>query len=255
MTRVTFLSPHADDIAWSIGALALAVAEHVPAADLVTVFSVSNYTPTIGSLELEAATAVRAAEDQEFCRQVGLTYRCLGLAEGLVRGYPDLESLFQWWDGRDDATFPEVLDKVRNAVPDELGRFVFTPIGLGRHIEHLICQGVATTIFTDAHLLFYEDLPYASTMALPAIEEKIQERLGKGLRPLVVGIPALERKEALVRIYTSQLVEIAWQRIRQHALRIGGAERVWGTPRAIGALGDLLHPLDAAGSSEGDTPV
>lgn len=245
MKSIAFLSPHSDDISWSVGCLAADLSRQAAVAELVTVFSVSNYTPTITTNTIEHGTAIRAAEDHEFCKTIGLRYSALGFAEGLVRGYPSVESLFRFDKGSADSIYPEVRDLLRHYSMANPADLVFSPVGLGHHIEHLLCREAALQIWTSERLVFYEDLPYAAWWSEEAIRRELARCVEPSMELALIHNCCLARKKTLAAIYASQFRDEAWQPISNHARRfVAGqtAERLWGTKQALYRLAEALAP-------------
>jgi len=241
VTSILFLSPHPDDIAWSIGCLVDKIA-HLSDSRMITLFSVCNYTPTIGRYTTDQATKIRITEDKQFCLTVGIRHATLDFAEGLVRGYPDIDSLFRFDKGSADPIYVDVRDRLRRYMETEIADLVFSPIALGHHIEHLICRDVAMDLCPVSKLLFYEDLPYAGFLSEAFIHEEITKHLGKDMQPFRTQ-GCYVKKLTLSAIYFSQFRAEVWQPIWHHANRLGNVklvEQIWGAEQPLKQLMRLL---------------
>ena len=63
--------------------------------------------------------------------------------------------------GPDDRSHVEELFLVLRRLCQAVGRvLVVAPLGIGFHVDHLICAQVALRLVPMMHLLFYEDVPY-----------------------------------------------------------------------------------------------
>jgi hypothetical protein len=159
-----YLSPHHDDVAFSLGALVAGA----PGGLLVNLFTRSGYVegtpvdqrPDVAAVE--RVTALRRAEDLAFAAQYRLDRLDLGLDEPPVRGRSpwDLEGLA---DDIEQLRVP--LTALLERVAD--GTQIFCPAGIGGHVNHLAVRAVVIGMLAElarrAEVLFYEDLPYAAS--------------------------------------------------------------------------------------------
>ncbi len=232
--RPLLLSPHCDDIAYSLAGQILAgdllvSAETGAPPHLLTLFSQSTFAPYApGSVDRRRITALRLAEDGAFCQALGLTHDWLPLAEAPLRGYPDVDSLFV---EAEQASRDPVLEELTRRLASQAERSpptrVYAPLGIGGHVDHLVTRLAAQRVF-DGHcpLYFYEDLPYAGELA-PGEREGALASCARGLRPWLTPLGDwLREKVALLMGYRSQVAEKDIQSVVTHAFHIGG-ERVW----------------------------
>jgi len=158
-----YLSPHHDDIAFSLGARIAAE----PGGRLVNLFTRSGYVAGAALDQApEAATiarisALRLAEDEAFAGRYGLERIDLGLDESPVRGRSP-------WDLRGLADDIAQLRAPLTTLLRKAGRArVFCPAGIGGHVNHLAVRAVVIELLPElerrGEVLFYEDLPYASS--------------------------------------------------------------------------------------------
>jgi LmbE family N-acetylglucosaminyl deacetylase len=160
--RNVYLSPHFDDVAFSLGAW---VAKN-PGGTLVDIFTRSTYlavTPLDEALRsVERVSARRDAEDEEFAARWGLERLLLGAEEPSLRGRKS----------RDPEGLEDDIAQIRAKLVDALatstagGCTIFCPSGIGRHVNHLATRSVVLDWFGNGRsgviLCFYEDLPYAA---------------------------------------------------------------------------------------------
>jgi hypothetical protein len=208
-----WLQPHSDDICFSLGLLA-AIRR---AGTLLTVFPVSNYTAAgLGGTpaELERITRLRLAEDAAFATNCGLTLQTLGFVGGLARGQPSFDASLA------PAIAAEVerglllalLGPTLGLVADRR-RWLFCPMGIGGHIDHLAVLGVVLQhhrkLTEHYRIGFYEDLHYASdpTRREAGVQHFAGLLHGLTMQRRAWTLDAAQQaiKLRLVRLYGSQL--------------------------------------------------
>lgn len=158
-----YLSPHYDDIAFSLGARVAAM----PGGRLVNLFTRSGYvagTPTDhwpDAATIERVMVLRREEDTAFSTRCQLERLDLGLEE------PPVRRRSPW----DLAGLADDIEQVRAPLTQLLGALpaaarIFCPAGIGGHVNHLAVRAVVVELLPElgAHtVLFYEDLPYAAS--------------------------------------------------------------------------------------------
>ena len=165
--RNIFLSPHFDDICFSLGALV----NRVRSGLLVNIFTHGNFVAPRGDgaapLTPAEVRAIRSSEDSRFAEAVGLAFVDLGLEEPSLRGRGsrDLRGL------ADD--LGQALEPVHALLASEFesasGQAVniFCPAGIGNHVNHVVMMKLMTAqldrLKEDARVFFYEDLPYSAS--------------------------------------------------------------------------------------------
>jgi len=207
-----YLSPHSDDICFSLGELA----HRRQAGTLLTLYSRSSYVaePSAqAALSADRVTARRLAEDAAFAGSCGLGVETLDLCDALLRGAQPfaLEDL----ETQVEALEPVLLGRIRDLAgrrEREDRTWLFCPCGIGGHVDHVAAMtAVARNLerLQETHrVCFYEDLHYASIVLARSV----------GLRRLAQSLPrfTLLRRQwpiagdgrgklALVRLYASQL--------------------------------------------------
>ncbi|MGE0081683.1 MAG: PIG-L deacetylase family protein [Thiohalomonadaceae bacterium] len=225
------LGAHSDDLAFSLGA-----AFHdgrLAGCRPVTVFSRTAYTPAEPGGDVERTSALRAAEDRAFFAGCPVAVPVwLGQSDAPLRDLAG-ETVF---------TAPvcrETVAQVRHALAPLLAaaRTVLAPLALGGHVDHRILHQLACTLHREGRhrVIFYEDLPYAAFMAMPAIEasaEAVSRELATALCAEHWPSPSLaEAKRRVVQCYASQCDDGTLPALLAHARRLAErglpAERVW----------------------------
>ena len=185
-SAVMFVSPHLDDAVLSCGAL-LAQLARTNSVTVLTVFSAARpparWAPSArGELQGHGATDAleyfedRRAEDIAALTEAGAKWMHLGFTDAPFRrvgetagkdtglaAYPSFHfNIARGWIARSDATLAaKVGVKVREAVSaNEVGT-VFAPLGVGRHVDHLITRNAVVAAEIDA--VYYSDFPYSET--------------------------------------------------------------------------------------------
>lgn len=236
--KVMILSPHPDDVAFSIGGTLLK-RPFRGAALMVTMFGRSNHLSHTGfHADWASVTSIRQAEDRAFAEQVGIELNYCELPEASLRLAPSYEVLFA------DNPFDEVVipSEAREALMGITADFrpshIIAPLGLGNHKDHLAVRNLAQEIARSLNikLLYYEDLPYAAELSAAEIQQHIS-LISPAHRPLNLFLNGdLHRKMELVISYVSQSSDETNDLILKHALSIQpseGAERLWITDAAL----------------------
>ncbi|GAA3372919.1 hypothetical protein GCM10020367_30810 [Streptomyces sannanensis] len=215
-SRVLLLSPHPDDIAWSLGGTVSRLRE--AGADLVclTFFNRTRYAPgNPAHGDSRTATDVRRIEEDGWGALADVRLERCDLGDASLRGYDDATEM-----GAEPE--PEVLREVAARLRSVIARVrpdaVLAPLAIGGHIDHSAVRRAVAGLapVPDAALLWYEDLPYAS-----------QNPWVPGGHPLVVDIGShWTAKSDGVRCYPSQLPDDILPVLRQHAAQVRG-ERLW----------------------------
>ena len=190
-SAVVMLSPHLDDAVLSCGALLAHLACWCPVT-VVTVFTAAAPPPwslparrqlrAAGVADAEVLFEQRRAEDTAVLAEVGAAGVHLGLRDALFRrvgeaaagppgagrrwAYPTFR--FDAARGRvasADAGLPaEVGARIGEVIQASGAQLVFAPLGIGRHVDHLITRGAVQGL--GPRTVYYSDFPY-SERALP----------------------------------------------------------------------------------------
>ena len=227
--RILLLSPHADDVAYSIGGI---VANLSLRADilLVRIFGRSGWAlaSNLREASVDVISAVREQEDRAYCERRRIDYSILYCPDSFVMGYDEATELSVVPD--DDPRTADVVtligDTVARLVPD----VVVAPCGLGGHVDHRIVRTAADALH-QADIFYYEDIPYSASLRLYELDKELATQ---GLAPAgTVDIELVVRNKCEdMWSYRSQTSALTVAEMLQHAGRIGAstgryAERVW----------------------------
>lgn len=212
--EAVFISPHYDDICFSIGG----IVKQLGRGTLLNLYTRSNYihlqSPLYKNLysSPQLISQIRAQEDEQFAKACGLARIDLGLDEpSLSRKDP-----FRYEDLKDDILELEIqlIPKIQSLTQsNDHMSLLFCPMGIGHHRNHL---ATTLTILKNRHflekyfrLLFYFDLPYAADLRLKMHGLKRFEQLLKSAHlttyAYALTSKIIEKKQGLIEIYQSQL--------------------------------------------------
>lgn len=208
-----FLSPHSDDICFSLGAFA----RSRRAGLLLTVFPVSPYVPGAprdDRSRVREITRLRLAEEARFATECGLDHRCLDFEDSMARGDAAFNpaGAATIADGIEPALMGALMRTALGRRPG-LRPWLFCPAGIGDHVDHLAVTLViarnAQTLAGRFRIAYYEDLHYASDppvrrRGLQRLARILQGHLPKRIR-IPLGAELRESKLAMIGFYRSQL--------------------------------------------------
>jgi LmbE family N-acetylglucosaminyl deacetylase len=227
-TSCVFLSPHLDDAVLSCGALMRSLSASC-ALTVVTAFTAAGPPPhTYAARSFLRQCAIpdagalfeeRRAEDRRVLDDLGVAHTHLGYPDALFRCrdagtpltrfagrlLPELVHRYPTYRfdiakgriaGGDRRLIGTLTDAVADRVEQSRARWVFCPLGVGRHVDHLIVRGVGER-FPD-RVIYYADFPYIQSSA-PDPAFLARHRLAAW--SWSEGIAA---KEALIRGYRTQ---------------------------------------------------
>lgn len=159
-TPIYALSPHSDDVIWSLGGLLQELARDGYDITLVTIFSHSMFAYD-KTLPPQEASAIRRAEDFVAARAAGLR-RALSLdfPEAVLRDIP-VTGIFDTGYRVPDYFMELLAGTLRQTIP--AGATVLLPAGYGEHVDHLAVRSAALTL--PQPKLIYADMPYAARSA------------------------------------------------------------------------------------------
>jgi LmbE family N-acetylglucosaminyl deacetylase len=225
--RAVLLSPHVDDVAYSIGGWL--AQRPFTCARLVSVFTTSCYTFDRALRDIEAVTRLRRAEDEAYAAAYGLALEHLGLPDSSILGMTDLDQR-----SASDLDDPR-RETARAALAGALTgcELVVTPLALGGHVDHRLVASLVGELVADGKLpaercLAYEDLPYANEVSLVEIAVTVARVLGSAARPQAIAIDLAAKRRA-AELFGTQLQPSELVAIEAHAYRFGcgPVERIW----------------------------
>ena len=208
-SAAVIMSPHLDDAVLSCGALLAHLAGSCPVT-VVTVFTEAAPPPwslparrqlrAIGVTDAEHFFEQRREEDTKVLAEVGAAVVHLGLRDALFRrvgeaaagprcpgrrpAYPTFRfDAARGRVARTDAGLPVEVGALVGEVVRETGAGVlFAPLGVGKHVDHLITRRAAQHL--GLRTVYYSDFPYSET-AVP--ERGFLRRAGLVPHPWLYG--------------------------------------------------------------------
>ena len=240
--KITILSPHRDDAAFSVGLAVQTWLRAGHAVEVVNCFTRSEYSP-FGDLAFVHAndrrsyvTALRHREDVLWSSQYKpkVLLADLNLRDGPQRRQCSVEEVCGLpVDMKDGAL--EKIGKALERRRDRLDALVL-PLAIGDHVDHVTARAAAVAMCgTQLPVAFYEDLPYAARPGAAAGIEARVEELASAVGDLraVFADEAGEvearvaRKRRLALCYDSQIDSEITDSIANFCVRYNGRERLW----------------------------
>lgn len=232
MRRVSILSPHRDDAAFSLF-ICLAKWSASPSVKLkvLNFFTESAYAPNASASDASSVSGIRKREDLRALafinRSIQVTDRKLldaplrlGIAPSVVCN-AETQGLIG------ELLIAQLTKDLRQRRAD----LAISPLGLGGHVDHIAVRRAAVRAIAPASLAFYEDLPYATWTPENVLHEhvsQVEEAIGTELKPVIIRDRKLAKlKHRAVAQYRSQ---IDWQdasAIASWSKHYGGGERIW----------------------------
>ena len=154
-----FVSPHADDVAWSCGGV-IAARGSVGGACVVTVFDGDSDHATSPVVER------RKRDDRSAAALLSAKLVSIGLAEAMLRThagkplYPSVLAARRSVDPRDEA--PGLVAETLSPLLSK-AKVLFLPLAQRSHVDHAIVRFEAERLARqDAGLYYYEEFPYSA---------------------------------------------------------------------------------------------
>lgn len=142
--KVLLISPHLDDAVFSAGGLAAILATQGHEVHILTCFTQSVDNPKGFALDCQLDKGLpaevdymqlRRQEDQEACRLLGAVPHWGDLPEAPHRGYENATELFQKLKNKDKIA-ENLLKMIQHQVEKIQPQLVFSPLGIGNHVDH-----------------------------------------------------------------------------------------------------------------------
>ncbi|MEX5301180.1 PIG-L family deacetylase [Kocuria sabuli] len=185
-----FLSPHLDDAVLSCGSLmdSFAIRRDITVATVFTEAQPPPHTRAARSFlhqcsghDAMALFEERRSEDEAALSGIGARHQHLGVTDALFRQnrkvrtalgplarmLPELVHLYPTYRfdialGRisrgDRALVAQLRNRVSNLLEQTEAELLFCPVGVGRHVDHLITRAVGTEF--PERVVYYSDFPY-----------------------------------------------------------------------------------------------
>jgi LmbE family N-acetylglucosaminyl deacetylase len=242
---VLYLAPHSDDAAFSSTGVLHACARRRIPIHIVTCFSISAHCRDGLGQDPAVVSPARKQEDRRFAATLPAPaeLRWLDLEDAPLRPQHLGKHPFKETTMTDADTALGALIESRLAPHLDPTTLLLAPLGLGRHIDHLIVRDVAAAIAQSgrARVAFWEDLPYAGRVGLEDLQRDIDASMatmGLELRPhLVIDEHLEECKKSALACYPSQVADVHRNGIFTQMRRVAGngllAERLWSTPDPV----------------------
>lgn len=251
MPTTIFIAPHLDDVALSCGGY---VRRLTAAGRRVVILSVCTADVPVdwplsaaaehvhGEWQLGAQPySHRRAEDEAACTALGAHAVHVGLLDAVYRLGPAGKPLYD----RDFIGIPphphdrrrhvaDVAAAVRAALDGEPAARVFTPLGVGGHVDHTLVRAAVERVVPAARLRYYEDFPYVGWGPGRLATRYALAPLTRRLSPFRLRLRAaeLDARLAAIGCYRSQMaalfggVEHMPVRVREYVSCVPG-ERYW----------------------------
>lgn len=212
-----YLSPHCDDICFSLGAFTRRRQQGV----LLTLFSRSGYVARPGTVaargdeRIAMISTVRQDEEQAFSRRAGLRLCLGGLDEAPLRGHDPFDSAAADEDARRlDAVIIEAIFASTQEQAETPRPWLFCPAGIGGHIDHLVVLKIVLRHYEALRerwrIAFYEDLHYAAVWRTRVAGLARLQALAAPVRLRRWSLPigSAAEKLALAALYPSQFAQL-----------------------------------------------
>lgn len=167
------LSPHLDDAAFSCGGTLARLSARGWRVVVATLFTDSVPNPTGFALACQldkglAPTidymALRRAEDEEACRELGARPVWLPFREAPHRGYGSAPELFGEVRA-DDVIRPLLMDAIAALLGEHRPDLILAPQAIGGHVDHVQVVGAIDARPPEQPILWWRDFPYAARRA------------------------------------------------------------------------------------------
>ena len=229
--KIVLLSPHHDDIAFSIGGMISL--DYIKNTDyayyLVNIFNKTCYS--LPTFQTNHISKQRNSEDDKFVKLFMLNKINLSLSDSSLIGHTaHSEAICVPSDTR-RSHLTNKLDNIFKCIKPNR---VFCPLGIGGHIDHKMVKEVCLEIFKNSYhkLFFYEDLPYAYGHNPNDMETTIKKLTNLELHAHDINITSVwHMKEKSISFYKSQITKEIIDKIRKYAESLGSKEtlfeRIW----------------------------
>jgi LmbE family N-acetylglucosaminyl deacetylase len=237
------ISPHPDDIAYSLGGALLVNFFEMPIV-IVTAFSTSMTALYYdGRRDVSSITKVREAEDNEFAHRVDATLLRLGLEDAtlsmstkhnsyplisfasFLAGFPSTKTM--WFRSsrkftnkipvslkteflqrlsRFDRLYSIIKMQLSSILSEHKVKTLISPLAVGNHPNHVVISQVCKDLRKKVRRsYFYEDLPYADVWRPSQIRRHVKQ-FDKHLKPVMINIElVLNKKVDNLQVYRTQV--------------------------------------------------
>lgn len=211
--RALFISPHFDDVALSCaGTLCQRLAEGAPCL-VATVFTemgepITEYAREfnrecgLGADDTRLLWQLRRQEDRDAAVILNTRFVWLGFVDAIYRGYQSNAELFGIPKPEDRIVAERIAATIVALWAKTAAAVVYLPLAIGEHVDHQLCSALGVTLVAaGAHVVFYEDYPYAEVPG--ALARRLD---GRALRRRALDItPHVSRRIEAVGCYRTQV--------------------------------------------------
>lgn len=233
-SKYLIVSPHPDDACFSLGGSILRFrSHHIMIWDVFTnkKFNVLNIN------DLNAQKLI-LKEEYEAIRCMHVNCVLGDLKDAQLRGYKRLSEIVGvpvdvgCLIKKEQNVYREIKEKFKEILNEWRPNVIGIPMGVGYHIDHILSREAVLEIQKrhDFKIFFYEDLPYAHNEKwLKDALEHLQRRMK--IKEFKIQVDTyFKEKEALLRIYKSQIKDRDIRLIKQYMMSFDepcAYERVW----------------------------
>lgn len=211
-----YISPHFDDLVLSCGgrivhqrvrgdrvlAIDVFAGKPVPST-VISGFAAHHHQRWGGKRD---PIADRRREERQALSVLGVDFVWLDHLDAIYRGDQYLSDLELFGDvqAADSPTVAALADQIEAIWCRTPGAVVYSPLGVGNHVDHQICRRAALALIpSGAEVILYEDFPYASRAG--QVESAVAT-MPERLEPEVFEIgAAVDEKIRLIHVYRSQI--------------------------------------------------
>lgn len=168
--KILLISPHPDDIAYSC---LLPSLDEENTSTVLTVFGRSKYAfKSSNTYDVDIVTAIRNAEDIEFCRFINAQLHSLDYPDSSITFSSEKRYLDLYPNHR------ELGDVIRSYIINNHFLRVYFPIALGWHYDHKIIRDVflkevVRQLKGTIEFVMYEDMPYTCQFTCDEIKKTL----------------------------------------------------------------------------------
>lgn len=226
--KIFILSPHFDDAAYALTLHISGIIKSGIPLTVINCFTITSWTAfPVEAKGTEDISLMRQDEDIAYYRQFNadVCFINLNLLDAPLRN----NYIF-----KHKALEPEewrVVTELKTRLEEHVDGILLCPLGIGDHIDHVICKEAIIQLYGSMRTVFYEDLPYAARITFPEIESYVtdlEQRLNVKLKSQTYDQRKCDiSKELAIGVYKSQLKDEFCGEIIAHMHRLSG-ERLWG---------------------------
>ena len=164
------VEPHCDDVCFSLTGTLIQNSTNGKGSKILNIFSTSSYIQSglqkymNQSNNFEYISNIRKSENKMFANIIGAQIEFCDIQEAIIRGY---KNVYIEPHRADMNLFTKLKELIISKVKNENFRTIFFPLGVGKHVDHVLLSNLAIDIIQDTYIkknvqvFLYEDLPYA----------------------------------------------------------------------------------------------